>query len=55
VESLQLALNRKGYDVGEPDGIFGSGTRKALSAYQKDTGRISDGFPDREVLDSLLK
>lgn len=55
VESMQLALNRKGYDAGEADGVFGSGTRNALSAYQKDTGRISDGFPDREVLESLLK
>ena len=55
VESMQLALNRKGYNAGEADGVFGSATRNALSAYQKDTGRISDGFPDREVLQSLLE
>ncbi|MGD9661314.1 MAG: lytic murein transglycosylase [Porticoccaceae bacterium] len=52
---LQMALNDKGYDAGEPDGIFGSGTRKALSAYQKDNGRISDGFPDRDVVETLLQ
>jgi len=52
---LQMVLNEKGYDAGEPDGVFGSGTRRALSAYQKDTGRISDGFPDRDVVDALLR
>lgn len=55
VERMQMALNQRGYDAGEPDGVFGSGTRRALSAYQKATGRISDGFPDRDVVDSLLK
>jgi len=55
VQSIQIALNQKGYDAGEADGVFGSGTRRALSAYQKDTGRIGDGFPDREVVESLLQ
>lgn len=55
VESMQLALNQRGYEAGEPDGVFGPATRNALGAYQRDTGRIGDGFPDREVLESLLK
>lgn len=54
VERLQLALNQRGYDAGEPDGILGSGTRRALAAFQRDTGRISDGHPDAEVLGALL-
>ncbi|MFA5630475.1 MAG: lytic murein transglycosylase [Porticoccaceae bacterium] len=54
VEELQVALNQRGYDTGEPDGVFGPATRAALGAYQRDTGRISDGFPDREVVESLL-
>ena len=55
VESMQQALNRLGYDVGEADGVFGPATRSALSAYQKATGRVSDGFPDPEVLAALLR
>lgn len=54
VERLQHALNQRGYDAGEPDGILGSGTRRALAAFQRDTGRISDGHPDAEVLAALL-
>jgi len=55
VEDLQVALNQRGYHAGEPDGVFGPATRAALGAYQRDTGRISDGFPDREVVESLLQ
>jgi membrane-bound lytic murein transglycosylase B len=54
VERLQMKLNQLGYQAGEPDGVFGSGTRKALSAFQRDKGMISDGYPDPDVLQLLL-
>ncbi|NBN65314.1 lytic murein transglycosylase [Microvirga tunisiensis] len=41
---LQTALNRKGFDVGNPDGLAGPATRKAIRAYQKSRGMIPDGY-----------
>lgn len=55
VEGLQLALNQRGYDAGEADGVFGPATRGAVRAFQSDAGLISDGYPDRSVLDALLR
>ncbi len=54
VKAMQVALNRLGYEAGEPDGIFGPSTRDALSSYEKDRGKVSDGFPDSDILDQLL-
>ncbi len=50
---LQELLNSKGFDTGEPDGILGPATRRALSEYQHSQGMVADGFPSREVLVSL--
>ena len=50
---LQEMLNKKGFDAGQPDGIFGPGTRRALSEFQANQGMIADGFPDKKTL-SLL-
>ncbi len=53
VMQLQATLNHKGFDAGKPDGIFGPGTRRALSEFQADQKMIADGFPDKKTL-SLL-
>lgn len=53
VIQLQETLNRKGFDSGEPDGIMGPATRRALRAYQADQKRVADGFADAEVLKGL--
>lgn len=53
VLQLQATLNQQGFDAGKPDGIFGPGTRRALSEFQADKGMIADGFPDKKTL-SLL-
>ena len=53
VLELQQALNDKGYPSGEPDGILGSNTRKAIRAYQKAEGLVADGFPSEQVLVAL--
>ena len=46
---LQTLLNGLGYDAGEPDGLFGSGTRGAVRAFQAAQSLPADGFPDRRV------
>ncbi len=47
---IQARLNENGYDVGKPDGIAGSRTRKAIKAFQKSKGIPADGYPSVELL-----
>ncbi len=51
---IQTRLNEKGYDVGKPDGIAGSRTRRGIKAFQKAAGIPADGHPSVELL-NLLK
>lgn len=51
---IQARLNAMGYDVGKPDGIAGSRTRKAIKSFQKEKGIPADGHPNMELL-NLLK
>lgn len=53
VLKLQETLNNKGFSSGEPDGILGSNTRKAIRAFQKAEGMIPDGFPSAQLLQKL--
>jgi len=53
VEGLQSALAALGYDPGEPDGIVGPATRRAVSAYQQDRGLVADGHVDAELINTL--
>lgn len=46
VSTLQAGLARLGYDPGEPDGIIGPATRRALRQFQADRNRIADGHVD---------
>lgn len=50
---LQQTLNRRGYDSGEPDGILGSNTRKAIRQFQSERDMIADGFPSARLLRAL--
>ncbi|MBS0385935.1 MAG: lytic murein transglycosylase [Proteobacteria bacterium] len=47
---LQTLLNSLGYNAGMPDGLFGSGTRRAVRAFQTDAHQPADGFPTAELL-----
>lgn len=53
VMQLQAALNARGFDSGEVDGILGPATRDAIRGYQLSRGLIPDGFPDRTLLARL--
>jgi membrane-bound lytic murein transglycosylase B len=50
---LQQHLARRGFDIGEADGRFGSRTRVALMQFQAKTGLPPDGFASAAVLDRL--
>jgi membrane-bound lytic murein transglycosylase B len=50
---LQQLLGRRGFDVGEADGLLGPRTRVAIRDFQAATGQIPDGFASSLVLDRL--
>jgi lytic murein transglycosylase len=50
---MQQLLARRGYDIGEPDGLFGPRTRLAIRNFQAASGQIPDGFASSSVLDRL--
>ncbi len=50
---MQQLLARRGFDIGEPDGLLGPRTRIAVRNFQVATGQIPDGFASSLVLDRL--
>ena len=52
---LQQLLARRGFDIGEPDGLLGPRTRLAIRNFQASTGQIPDGFASSGVLDRLRR
>jgi lytic murein transglycosylase len=52
-KELQVLLNKRGYDVGEPDGAIGTKTRQAIAEYQVKIGLPRDGRASGKVLDAL--
>jgi membrane-bound lytic murein transglycosylase B len=55
MQALQTALNRRGFDSGQPDGQMGPGTRKALRQFQHSLGLPADGYPTAALLERLLQ
>lgn len=53
VAALQKKLNELGFDSGEPDGVLGSATRRAVREWQIRNGLVADGYVDVELLRSL--
>lgn len=53
VEVVQQQLNQLGFEAGVEDGILGSGTRAALSEFQRSRGLVADGYPDTDSLEGL--
>lgn len=52
---MQVALQKRGFLKGQPDGLFGAGTRVALGRYQKATKRRPDCYPSRSLYEELTK
>ena len=53
VKTLQTKLTRWGYYTGSIDGVFGSGTKKAVIAFQKKNGLTPDGIVGPATLKAL--
>ncbi|WP_413231754.1 lytic murein transglycosylase [Marinobacter sp.] len=53
IKSLQLTLNERGYNAGEPDGILGPGTRRAIRQFQSAHELTADGYPDQALFEAL--
>jgi membrane-bound lytic murein transglycosylase B len=50
---LQQLLARRGFDVGDPDGLLGPRSRIAIRDFQASVGLVPDGFASSGVLDRL--
>lgn len=53
VKTLQTKLKRWGYYTGSIDAVFGSGTKKAVIAFQKKNGLTPDGIVGPATLKAL--
>lgn len=54
VRNIQEKLYQIGFDAGPADGIFGPGTRAALSQFQRSIDRVADGHPDATSVEALM-
>ncbi|UVM60746.1 lytic murein transglycosylase [Pseudomonas sp. B21-010] len=50
---LQTLLGKHNYDAGNPDGIIGANTRKAIRSAQQFFGWPADGYPTHQLLEAL--
>jgi hypothetical protein len=53
IREVQMKLNQKGFNVGEPDGVMGPKTREGLAQFQRQQGLQERGDIDRETADAL--
>ncbi|MGO4831872.1 peptidoglycan-binding protein, partial [Rhizobiaceae sp. 2RAB30] len=54
VASIQMILNKNGYDAGGADGVMGERTKTAIVAFQKDNGLDPTGLVDDKLVNTLL-
>lgn len=53
MKELQIQLQKRGFDIGNPDGKLGAGTRSAVRQMQAKLGQPADSWPTVELLDAL--
>lgn len=51
---LQAALNALGHDAGQPDGLAGPDTRRALRNFQRTHHLVADGYVGSSAYDSVM-
>lgn len=51
---LQVALNALGFNTGQPDGLAGSKTRRALRDFQRENALDADGYIDSSVFAKVM-
>ena len=54
LKMVQEGLIGKGYDTGGIDGLLGPRTLQSIQHFQKSRGWIPDGFPNRELFDTVV-
>ena len=50
-----MALKNAGYYSGKVDGVKGRNTKRAIKAFQRDHGLVSDGVAGKKTWDLLSK
>jgi len=55
VETLQTALNVLGFACGDPDGIFGAFTERAVREFQTNTGSPADGIVGPDTVRAVVR
>ena len=55
IMAVQIALEKRGIDVGKVDGIFGAGTRAAVRTFQEENKINADGLPGPQTIAKLLE
>jgi membrane-bound lytic murein transglycosylase B len=52
---IQDRLGRLGFDIGDPDGVVGPRTRRAIMTFQQEARMPADGYPTGALLDSVRR
>jgi len=55
IKDTQTALKNAGYYSGKVDGVKGRNTKRAIKAFQRDHGLVSDGVTGKKTWDLLSK
>ena len=55
IMAVQIALEKRGIDVGKVDGIFGAGTKAAVRTFQEENEITADGLPGPQTIAKLLE
>ena len=53
VKKAQAMLNQRGFSVGDPDGLIGPKTKRAIMEFQKDAGIPITGKVDQKLMQAL--
>ncbi len=53
VQKAQAMLNQRGFEVGQPDGVMGPKTKRAIMEFQRSAGIPATGKVDKKLLSSL--